>query len=44
MKARTLETTRHNSKYLAAAALIAVVVAFMLTSGSTAQNLPELNF
>ena len=46
MKARILETTRHNSKYLAAAAaVIALAVAFMLTGGvTTAQGLPEVNF
>ena len=45
MKDRTLETTRHNSKYLAAAAVIAVAVMLMLTGGAaTAQSLPELNF
>ena len=45
MKARILETTRHNSKYLAAAAVIALAVMLMLTGGAaTAQDLPELNF
>ena len=44
MKARILETTRHHSKYLAAAAVIAVAVAFTLTGGVTAQGLPEVNF
>ena len=40
MKAGILETTRHNSKYLAAAAVM-----LMLTGGAaTAQDLPELNF
>ena len=45
MKARILETTRHHSKYLAAAAVIAVAVAFtMMGGGATAQSLPEVNF
>ena len=45
MKARILETTRRHSKYLAAAALVALAVMLMLTGGgATAQDLPELNF
>ena len=45
MKGRAMETTRHNSKYLAAAAaVIALAVMLMLTGGVTAQNLPEVNF
>ena len=45
MKARILETTRRHSIYLAAAAVIALAVAFMLTgSVANAQDLPEVNF
>ena len=46
MKAGILETTRHNSKYLAAAAaLIALAIAFTMMGGvTTAQGLPEVNF
>ena len=45
MKGIAMETTKRHSKYLAAAALIAVAVMLMLTGGvTTAQNLPELNF
>ena len=45
MKARILETNKRHLKYLAAAAVIALAVAFMLTGGvTTAQGLPEVNF
>ena len=46
MKARAVETTRRYSKYLAAAAaVIALAVAFTLTGGgANAQDLPEVNF
>ena len=45
MKDRIFETTRHHSMYLAAAALIALAVAFALTGGgANAQNPLELNF
>ena len=45
MKAKIFETTRRHSKHLAAAALIALAVAFMLTGGdANAQNPLELNF
>ena len=45
MKARILETNKRHLKYLAAAALIALAVAFTLTGGgATAQGLPEVNF
>ena len=45
MKARIFETTRRHSKYLAAAAVIALAVAFTLTgSGANAQTPLELNF
>ena len=46
MKARAVETTRRHSIYLAAAAaVIALAVAFMLTGGvTTAQSPLELNF
>ena len=45
MKDRAVEITRRHIKHLAAAALIALAVAFTLTGGgATAQNLPELNF
>ena len=45
MKARIFENTRRHSKYLAAAAVIALAVAFMLTGGvATAQSPLELNF
>ena len=45
MKARILETTRRHSIYLAAAAVIALAVAFMPTGGgANAQNPLELNF
>ena len=46
MKARAVETTRRHINHLAAAAaVIALAVAFTLTGGvATAQNPPELNF
>ena len=44
MNGRAMETNKRHSKYLAASALIALAVAFMLTSGATAQDLPEVNF
>ena len=45
MKARAVETTKRHSKYLAAAAaVIALAVAFALTGGANAQNPLELNF
>ena len=45
MKARILETTRRHSIYLAAAAVIALAVAFMPTGGgANAQSPLELNF
>ena len=45
MKAKILKNGKRHSKYLAAAALIALAVAFMLTGGvTTAQSPPELNF
>ena len=45
MKAKIFETTRRHSIYLAAAAVIALAVAFMLTGGdANAQNPLELNF
>ena len=45
MKARIFETTRRHVKHLAAAAVIALAVAFTLTgSVATAQNPLELNF
>ena len=45
MKARAVETTRRHTKYLPAAAVIALAVAFMLTGGvATAQSPLELNF
>ena len=46
MKARAVETTRRYSKYLAAAAaVIALAVAFTLTGGgANAQDPLELNF
>ena len=45
MKARIFETNKRHSKYLAAAAVIALAVAFMLSGGgANAQNPLELNF
>ena len=45
MKDRAVETTRRHIKHLAAAALIALAVAFTLTGGvANAQNPLELNF
>ena len=45
MKDRAVETTRRHIKHLAAAAVIALAVAFTLTGGgANAQDLPEVNF
>ena len=44
MKAKILKNGKRHSKYLAAAAVIALAVMLMLTGGVTAQSLPEVNF